>query len=75
MVFIANAILVLIERLVFAPIKMNAWIRLIIVTKMHIVLIKSPILNVFALMDMKAGINKTYCSTFITQLVLLFIDP
>ena len=58
MAFIVNVILVLIEQLVFVPIKMNVWIKLIIVMKMHIVLIENQILNAIASMDMKVGIEK-----------------
>ena len=54
--FIVNVILVLIEQLVFVQIKMNVWIKLIIVMKMHIVLIENQILNAIALMDIKVGI-------------------
>ena len=56
MAFIVNVILVLIEQLVFVQIKMNVWIKLIIVMKMHIVLIENQILNAIASMDMKVGI-------------------
>ena len=58
MAFIVNVILVLIEQLVFVPIKMNVWIKLITVIKMHIVLIENQILNAIASMDMKVGIEK-----------------
>ena len=70
MVFIANVTPVSIERQVFVPIKMNAWIRPIIVTKTHIVSIGSLILNVFALMDMKAGIDNLLATRLIVALVL-----
>ena len=56
MAFIVNVILVLIEQLVFVPIKMNVWIKLITVIKTHIVLIENQILNAIASMDMKVGI-------------------
>lgn len=55
--FIVNVILVLIEQLVFVPIKMNAWTKLIIVIKTHIVLTENPTSNVIALMDMKGRVQ------------------
>ena len=57
-VFIVNVTLVLIEQPVFVPIKMNVWIKLITVIKMHIVLIENQILNAIASMDMKVGTEK-----------------